>query len=166
MMMTLAIWAFRVSVYLFIDPHDIQLFFNPRRSRGGTPTGDWHTCSYIFSAHIVKILDPSHSRSGSTGHFKWPHLRKSLNACHSYTDWPIALKLSTIDIRHSIYKMYVSQWEIIQRRLFRTKTIQNTLKQRVAGRLDTLNPKIATSDPSSYPEVISVHDKSPAVSRQ
>ena len=45
---------------------------------------------------------------------------------------------------HSI----ISQWEKIERRLFWTKTILNTLKHRVTSnktRRDTLNQKIATS---------------------
>ena len=37
---------------------------------------------------------------------------QSLNARHCYTNWPIALKRSTIDIRDSIYKMYISEFEI------------------------------------------------------
>ena len=42
----------------------------------------------------------------------------------------------------------ISQWEKIERRLFWTKTIRNTLKHRFTGRLDTMNPNIATSDSS------------------
>ena len=42
-----------------------------------------------------------------------------------------------------------SQWEKIERRFFCTKTIQNTLKHRVTGKLNTLNQNIATGDPSS-----------------
>ena len=34
----------------------------------------------------------------SPGHVKWPHLRKSWNARHSYTEWLITLKLSANDI--------------------------------------------------------------------
>ena len=45
----------------------------------------------------------------------------------------------------------LGQWEKIERRLFETKTILNTLKHRVTGRIDILNKKIATSDHSSCP---------------
>ena len=76
----------------------------------------------------------------------------------------IVLKLSAIDKSNSVYKMYISefwylwskvrsilwplqrQWDKIERRLFWTKTILNTLKHRVTGKIDTLNVKIATSE--------------------
>ena len=35
---------------------------------------------------------------------------ESLNVRHSYTDKPIALKLSAIDIRDSIYTMFISEF--------------------------------------------------------
>ena len=74
-----------------------------------------HTLSYIFSAHVVKLLDPDHARSG---YVKWPHLIKSLNAGQSYTDWTIALKLSAIDIRTSVYETYISE-AILEKKLLR-----------------------------------------------
>ena len=43
----------------------------------------------------------------------------------------------------------ISQWEKNERRLFWTKTIQNTLKHRLRGRIDTLSRNITTHDPSS-----------------
>ena len=43
----------------------------------------------------------------------------------------------------------ISQWEKNERRLFWTKTVQNTLKHRFTGRLDTLSRNIVTGDPSS-----------------
>ena len=46
------------------------------------------------------------------------------------------------------------------------KPILNTLKHRVAGRIHTLNRKIATSDLSSWPKVISGQERSPAVFQQ
>ena len=46
----------------------------------------------------------------SPGLVKLPHLRKSLNAHHSYTECPITLKLSVIDICTSIYKMLISEF--------------------------------------------------------
>ena len=45
--------------------------------------------------------------------------------------------------------LYIGQWEKIERRLFWTKTIRNTLKHRVTGGLYTLNRNIAISDPST-----------------
>ena len=70
----------------------------------------WHTCSYIFSAHVIKNW-PRSLKVRSPGHVKWPHLRKSLNARQSYTDLPIALKLLAINIPNNIYKMYI--WEFL-----------------------------------------------------
>ena len=60
----------------------------------------------------------------------------------------------------------ISEWEKIEKRLFWTKTILSTLKQRVTGRIDTQNRKIVTSDPLYDPKVISGHERSPAVFRQ
>ena len=42
-----------------------------------------------------------------------------------------------------------SQWEKNERRLFCTKTIQNTLKNQVTCRIDTLSRNIVTGDPLS-----------------
>ena len=89
----------------------------------------------------------------SPGHFKWPHLwKKSLNARHNYTECLIT------------YKMYISEFwypwtkvrsvlrplhdkEKNERRLFwKKKIIQNTLKHRVTGRLDTQSQNVAISD--------------------
>ena len=36
---------------------------NPPPS-GGARRRFWHTLSYIFSAHVVKISDPGHAKSG------------------------------------------------------------------------------------------------------
>ena len=45
-----------------------------------------------------------------------------------------------------------SQWEKIEKRLIWTNTILDTIRHRVTGRIDTLNRKNATSDPSSLPQ--------------
>ena len=45
----------------------------------------------------------------SPGHVKWPHLRKSPNSRHNYTDWPIAWKKSTIDIFMRSYTLSLSK---------------------------------------------------------
>ena len=53
-----------------------------------------------------------------------------------------------------------SQWEKIEKRLFWTKPIPNTLNHWVTGRIHTLNRKIATSEsvtPPHDPKVISGH---------
>ena len=93
--------------------------------------------------------------------------QKSLNARHSYTECLITLKLPVFDIRTSIYKMHILEfwypWPKVRSILrplhynksigenemcpFWKKTIWNTLKHRVTGRLDTLSLNIATSDP-------------------
>ena len=104
----------------------------------------------------------------SPGHVKWPHLRKILNVCHSYTKWPITLKLSALmSVPVSMKRISrnfdigdlesgqfcdlssISQWEKNERLLFCTKAIQNTLKHRVTGRIDTLSRNIVTGDPLS-----------------
>ena len=115
--------------------------------------------------------------------------QKSLNARQSYTEWPIALKLPAIDILvpvsikcisrnfdicgprsgHFCDIFIISQWKKDERRLFWKKTIRNTLKHRVTGRLDNLSRNIATNElmtPRHVAKVISGNDRSPAVFRQ
>ena len=61
----------------------------------------------------------------------------------------------------------ISQREKNDRRLIWNETIPNNLKHRDTGKLDTLNRKIATSDTDPHvSEVISGHERSPAVFRQ
>ena len=168
-----------VILYGYVEMREFEeSAFNLRPAEGvlRTPSGFfqivkktrrrfWDTLPYIFSALVVKISGPGHVRSG---HVKWPHLIKSLNLRQSYTDWTIALKLSAIATSNSIYKIFISEFwyrwpkvrsilwslqsqrEKIEKRLFWTKPILNTLKHRVTGRIHTLNRKIATSDPSSW----------------
>ena len=56
----------------------------------------WHTLSYIFSAYVVKILDPGHPRSGhqirqvTTPHKKFrcsSKLRRLNNCLETFSDW-------------------------------------------------------------------------------
>ena len=54
-----------------------------------------------------KKFRPRSLKIRSPDHVEWPRLRKSLNAGHSNTEWPITLKLSKIDIRNSIYEIYI-----------------------------------------------------------
>ena len=133
------------------DFHSAILYksnFNPRRAGGGC------------------LDSPSCSRVSR--HVKWPHIRKSFNARHSYTDRPIALRLDSTDLIRKYLNISISEfwyWWPKVRLIFRplhfksmgenwkapflTKTILNTLKHQVTGRLDTLNRKIAINDPSS-----------------
>ena len=57
---------------------------------------------------LCENFGPRSLKVRSPGHVKWPHLRKTLNVCHSYTEWPITLKLLAVDIRNSIYETYIS----------------------------------------------------------
>ena len=113
-----------------------------------------------FGPRSLKVRSPSH--------VKWPHLRKSLNVRHSYTEWPISLKLSAINIRTSIYETYISEfwyrWPKVRSILpplhyksmgekwkapLLKENHSKTLKHRVTSRLDTLSRNIQTSDPSA-----------------
>ena len=129
-----------------------------------------HLIIYLFRI-CCENFRPRPRNVRSPGHVKW-HLIISLNARQSYTDWIITLKLLAIDTSNSTYKMYISefwywwpmvrsivwplhyliQWEKIEKRLFWTTAILNTLKHRFTGRIDTLNRKSATSDPSGWPQ--------------
>ena len=71
-------------------PHPVLCRYLKKRWCGGGGVD-------IFSAPVVKFSEPGKS-VWSLGHVKWPHLSKSLNGRHSYNDWPVALKLSAIDI--------------------------------------------------------------------
>ena len=113
----------------------------------------------------MKISEPVHSRSGWGSDLTSEKV--CLNARHDYAECPNTLKLLAIDIRNSIYEVYISEiwcrWPKIrsnfrplhyksmggnERSLFSLKTNRNALKHRVTGRLDTLSQNIATSDPS------------------
>ena len=79
-----------------------------KRRRGAPPflvhliIHQFYTCCENFRPRSFKVRSP--------GHLKWPHLIKSFNVCHSYTEWPIALKLSAIAKSNSMYKMYISEF--------------------------------------------------------
>ena len=153
--------------------------FNPRRAGGclNTPfrffadswkSRFWHSCLYIFSAHFVKSSDPVHSRSGHqvtssdlTSEKLWMFVIATPN---DRLPWnfqllisvPVSMKrisrnFDTRDLRSGQFcnLSIISQWEKNERRLFCTKTIQNTLKHRVKGIIDTLSRNIVTGDPSS-----------------
>ena len=65
-------------------------------------------CSYVISTHVVKISDPGHLKSSDlTSEKVWMFAIASSNDRSVIT-----LKLSPIDIRTSIYKMYLSEFHI------------------------------------------------------
>ena len=162
---------------------------NPRRAWGeclDTPPSLLECLFIRLFRTCYKNFRPRSHKVRSPGHVKWPHLRKRLNARPSYTEWRVTWKLLGIDVRNSIYNMHISEhwyrWPKvrpilrsfhykstgnIERRLFLTKTIRDTLKHRVTGRFDTLNRNIATSDPPLHvAKVILDHERSPTVFRQ
>ena len=79
-----------------------------KRRRGAPPF-----LAQLF-IHLFRTLcenfGPRSLKVRSPGHVKCPHLRKTLNVRHSYTEWPITLKLSAMDIRTSIYETYISEF--------------------------------------------------------
>ena len=116
-------------------------------------------------------LTPTHPHTHTSAHAHTDKIMSQLWPATYYSS-AISLKLSVINSSNSVYKMYISefwfrwpkvrsicylsmkcQWEKIERSLFGTKAILNTLslKRQVTGRIDTLNRKIATSAPSSWP---------------
>ena len=135
----------------------------PGAAVSGTPYHNSfpHSCEN-FRSRSRKVMSPSHVR--------WPHLIKSLNDRQSYTDWTIALKFSVVDTSNSVYKIYISEfwfrvpkvrstlWPLhyVNGRKFKSACFGRksflTLKHQVTGRIDTLNRKIPSSDPSSWPQ--------------
>ena len=72
----------------------------------------WKTTALGTSVHtsFPHNFRPKSLKVRSLGHVKWPRLTKSFNPRHSYTEWLIPLKLSVIDIRNSVYKIYISEF--------------------------------------------------------
>ena len=62
-----------------------------------------------LSRRLCENFGPRSLMVRSPVQVKWPHLRKTLNVRHGYTEWLITLKLSAINIPNSIYKMYISE---------------------------------------------------------
>ena len=89
--------------------------FLTRAGPGGGRCLDPPSCTcnhvFIFATHFHAFFRTCPKcilrslKVRSPGHVKYPHLRKSLNACHSYTGWTIVLKLSAIDMNNSMYGM-------------------------------------------------------------
>ena len=147
--------------------HPLFFFQIARKQRPAASPFLVHLIIHLFRICCEAFRPRSH-KDRSPGHAKWPHLMKSLNTRQSYTDWMISLKLSVIpvsikcispnfDIGDQRSGQFCDlsikcQWEKIEKRLFWTKTVLNTLKHHVTGKIDTLNWKIATIDPSSWPQ--------------
>ena len=124
-----------------------------------------------FLVHLIMNLQTQVTQGQVTRSCQGTSLHKSLNARQSYIDLTITLKLSAIDTIKMSTKcisqnfdigdlrsgqfcdlFILSQWEKIEKRLFWMKPILNTLEHRVTGRIDNMNRKIATNDPSLCPQ--------------
>ena len=134
-----------------------------KKRNGGTPGRRfWHTFLYVL--HMWRFQVPGCPRSGHQV-TPWPHFRKkvSMLVIAGRSPWNfqrlvsvtvsikcISRNFDIADLPGQFYDLsIISQWEEIERCLFWTKIIRNTLKHRVTGRTDTLNRNTATSDPSS-----------------
>ena len=142
-------------------------------------------CHAVFcnlAAHVVKISDLGRSRSGhqvtssdltsekvqrlaiatSTERSLWNFQRLIwVTVCIKC----ISRIFDICDLRSGQFcdLSIISQWEKIEMRLFWTNIVQNALKHRFIGKHDTLNRKNAPVTPLCAPEVISGHERSPAV---
>ena len=105
--------------HTYLTPHLKYNIWSSRPSMWSPVTSDswlraWPQPSQDFRRYIwcwknVYMLQkiqthwPRSLKVRSPGHVKWPHLRISLNARHSYTDWPIVCRnierLITISIQ-------------------------------------------------------------------
>ena len=72
--------------------------------------GGAHLLIQIFRT-CCKKARPSSLKVRSPGHVEGPQ-KKFECASHSFTDGPIALTHSMIDIRHSIYEIYISNFDV------------------------------------------------------
>ena len=123
----------------------------------------WHTYSYICSTNVAKFRTPVSQGQVTRSRQVTSHHKKSSMLVIATT----TLKLSAIDIcnpyiqntrlgisisvTHGQVNIATSpnQWDKTEGRLFWTKTIRNTSKYWLSGRIETLNQNIATNDPSS-----------------
>ena len=122
---------------------------------------------YLFLHMLWKFQTQRTLKVRSLGHVKWPHLRKVLILViatpNDRSPWNFErLIIITVSIKCISRNFYIGdprsgqfcdlsficQCEKIERSLFWTKTIWNTLKPPVRCRLDILKRNIATSDPS------------------
>ena len=126
-----------------------------------------HTYPYAISAH-VKISEPDHWRSG---HQVASSALTSEKVCmlviatpNDWSPWNLQRLISlTVSIKclsgsfdvgdprsgQFCDLSIISKWEKIERRLFWTKAIGNTLEHRITVRIDTLSQNIGTSYPYS-----------------
>ena len=72
----------------------------------------WQTYPWFF-LHMLWKCQTQVTQGQVTKSRQVTFLQKSLYARHSYTDWTIALKLSTIDSSKSIHKMFISAGRIL-----------------------------------------------------
>ena len=140
----------------------------------------FNTCQCIFFARVVDILDIGHSRSGHQITSSDLTSEKKCNARYSYTDWPpVALTLSRVDIRNSVYKylsqnldigdlrsgqfatsqLCICQWEKIERRLFWTKPLETFSNIGLRVDLTSWIGRFQSVIPPHVPDVISGHAK-------
>ena len=159
-----------------------QVFREYLKNGGAQRRRFWYTCSYIISAHVVKISDLGRSRSGhqvtSSDLTSEKVQRLAIATPTERSLWnfqrliwvTVCIKcISRIfdicDLRSGQFcdLSIISQWEKIEMRLFWTNIVQNALKHRFIGKHDTLNRKNAPVTPLCAPEVISGHERSPAV---
>ena len=61
----------------------------------------------IIFAHVKVQTKVAQGQVTRSRQVTAPHI---LNASHSYTDWAIALKLSSVDMSNSMYKMAISEF--------------------------------------------------------
>ena len=127
----------------------------------------WHTCVYIFSAHVVKTSDQGHSRSGHqatssdlTSEKVWMLVTATPNARSPWNferliSLPVSIKYISrnfvIDDPRSgrFWDLSITSTSMgeSKRHIFWKKTIRNTLKHRFAVRFDSLTQNIGTNDP-------------------
>ena len=139
-----------------------------------------HLFTHLFH-RLCENFRPRPLKVRSPGHVKWPHFRKvCMLVIATPTDWshrnfqrliPVVVSIKRISRNFYIGNLrseqfcdlsIISQWEKNERHFF-NKTIRNTLKHQITGRLDTLSRNIATSGPSSFRQG---HGRSSAVVRQ
>ena len=122
----------------------------------------WHTLSYIFSAYVVNLSDPGHTRSGHqvassdlTSWRVWMLVKATPTEWFPWNyQWLIQVTVSikcispSFDIGDQRSGQFCDlspkcQWEKIEKRLFWTKTILNTfsLKHKITGTIDTSHPE-------------------------
>ena len=175
--------ALRVAVFFVIDEKPPGADIRPPSLRGlshsvlGWGWGWTPPFSQISQTRRLRWLKVS-----SPGHFKWPHLIKSLNARLSspndLSHWnfqrlvsvPVSMKCIFYigDLRSSqFYDLsIISQWEKNERCLFWTKTFEALSNIRVQVDLTPWVGILWPVTPHHVARVISGHERSPTIFRQ